>query len=103
KEIQFALGGAQNTGWQTVAGNSASITISSEGTTVLSYLATDNAGNREDTKTLTVKIDKTLPVISGLPAPGCTIWPPNHKLVQVATVMAADALSGLAPGTFKVT
>jgi hypothetical protein len=42
-------------------------------------------------------------VISDLPAPGCTIWPPNHKLVQVATVTAADALSGLAQGSFTVT
>jgi hypothetical protein len=103
KQIQFALGGAQNTGWQTVAGNAASVTISAEGTTVLSYFATDNAGNQETAKTLTVRIDKTPPVISGLPAPGCSIWPPNHKLVQVATVTAADALSGLAPGSFTVT
>ena len=103
KQIQFALGEAQNTGWQTVQGNAASVTISAEGTTVLSYFATDNAGNQEAAKTLTVQIDKTLPVISGLPAPGCTIWPPNHKLVKVATVTAADPLSGLAPGSFKIT
>jgi hypothetical protein len=52
---------------------------------------------------VTIKIDKTPPVISGMPAPGCTIWPPNHKLVQVAAVSAADALSGLARGSFTVT
>jgi Beta-propeller repeat len=103
KQIEFALGGAQNTGWQTVAGNTASVTISAEGATTLSYFATDNAGNLESAKTLTVRIDKTPPIISGLPAPGCTIWPPNHKLVQVATVIAADALSGFAPGSFNVT
>jgi hypothetical protein len=103
KQIQFALSGAQNLGWQTVAGNTASVTISAEGTTILSYFATDNAGNQETVKTLTVRIDKTPPVISGLPAPGCTIWPPNHKLVQVATVTAMDALSGVAPGSFTVT
>jgi hypothetical protein len=103
KQIQFALGGAQNTGSQTVVGSAASMAISAEGTTILSYFATDNAGNQEIAKTLTVRIDKTPPIISGLPAPGCTIWPPNHKLVQVATVTAADALSGLAPGSFKVT
>ena len=102
KQIQFALGGAQNTGWQTVVGNVASVTISAEGTTTLSYFATDNVGNQETAKTLTVRIDKTPPMIFGLPAPGCTIWPPNHKLVQVATVTASDALSGLAPGSFKV-
>jgi len=38
-----------------------------------------------------------------MPASGCTLWPPNHKLVQVATVTAADALSGLAAGSFKLT
>jgi len=41
-------------------------------------------------------------VISGVPAPGCTLWPPNHKLVQIAAVTAADAMSGLDPGSFKV-
>jgi hypothetical protein len=50
-----------------------------------------------------VNIDKTPPVISGMPAAGCTLWPPNHKLVQVATVTASDALSGIAPGSFSVT
>jgi hypothetical protein len=51
---------------------------------------------------VSIKIDKTAPVISGMPAAGCSLWPPNHKLVQVATVTAADAVSGLASGTFKV-
>jgi len=52
---------------------------------------------------ITIKIDKTPPVISGMPAPGCSLWPPNHKLVQVAIVTAADALSALVPGSLKVT
>jgi hypothetical protein len=34
---------------------------------------------------------------------GCSLWPPNHELVTVGTVTAADALSGLAPGSFQVT
>src|SRR5437667_1704623 len=36
-------------------------------------------------------------------ASGCALWPPNNQMVQVATVTAADALSGLAPGSFQVT
>src|SRR5216683_863921 len=44
-----------------------------------------------------------LPVISGMPAAGCTLWPPNDKLVQVATVTATTSHSGVAPGSFKVT
>lgn len=42
-------------------------------------------------------------MIAGVPAPGCTIWPPNQQLVQIAAVTAADALSKLAPGSFNVT
>ena len=36
------------------------------------------------------------PIISGLPAAGCTLWPPDNKLVQVATVSVAEQLYGLA-------
>ena len=102
KQIQFTLGGAQNAGLQTEAGNAASVTISAEGTTILGYFATDNAGNQESAKTLTVRIDKTPPVVSGLPGPDCSIWPPNHKLVQVASVVVRDSLSGIVPGSFTV-
>ncbi|MDD5558597.1 hypothetical protein [Candidatus Methylomirabilis sp.] len=171
KEISYSLNGAQ-TGGNAVAGSNVSVTISAEGTTTLTYFAKDNAGNQEAPKSLTIRvdktppmvtasrtpnpnasgwsntdvvvsfncsdglsgvescsapmvltaeragqsatgtaedkagnkatvmvsginIDKTPPVISGLPVPGCTIWPPNHRLVQVATVTASDALSGL--------
>lgn len=51
---------------------------------------------------VTIKIDKTPPVISGMPAQGCTLWPPNHKFVQVGEVKASDALSSLVPGSLKV-
>ena len=103
KQIQFSLSGAQNMTLQTRTGGTASVTISAEGTTILSYFATDNAGNQEAAKTLTVRIDKTPPNISGTPAPGCSLWPPKGNFVQVATVTAADALSGLTPGSFKLT
>jgi hypothetical protein len=103
KQIQIELSGAQSTDPQTIAGDAVSITISAEGITLLRYFATDNAGNQESVKTVTVQIDKTPPVISGLPAPGCTIWPPNHKLIRVAAVTASDSLSGLLPGSFTIT
>src|SRR5262245_12681331 len=47
--------------------------------------------------------DTTPPVISGMPSPNCTLWPPNHQLVQVAMVTATDAESGIAHGSFNVT
>jgi hypothetical protein len=52
---------------------------------------------------VTIKVDKTPPAISGMPGTGCTLWPPNHKLVQVATVTAADVLAGLVLGSLKIT
>src|SRR5262249_46685499 len=45
--------------------------------------------------------DKTPPVISGMPAAGLTRWPPNHKFINVASITASDALSGVA--SFNVT
>jgi hypothetical protein len=35
-----------------------------------------------------VILDTTPPVISGMPAASCTLWPPNHQLIQVADVKA---------------
>lgn len=102
REIHFSESGAQG-GGGVVPGTSTPLTISAEGTTTLTFLAVDNAGNQEAPKTLTVRIDKTPPVIAGLPAAGCTIWPPNHALVTVGTVTATDVLSGLASGSPTVT
>jgi 6-phosphogluconolactonase (cycloisomerase 2 family) len=68
----------------------------------LTCSATNGAGLKSSVP-VTIKIDATPPVISGMPAAGCSLWPPNGKMVQVATVTAADALSRLAPGSFQVT
>jgi hypothetical protein len=95
QSISYSLSGAQ-TGSAVVAGNSAAISIASEGTTAVSYAAVDAAANAEAAKSLTIRIDKTAPVISGMPVPGCNLAPPKHQLVQVANVTASDALSGLA-------
>ncbi len=40
--------------------------------------------------------DALPPVITGMPAPGCRLWPPNDKLVEVAKVSASDAGTGVA-------
>jgi hypothetical protein len=94
KQIAFATTSAQ-VGTGIVNGDSASLIISAEGETTVTYYATDNAGNVEAAKTLVVQLDKTPPSLSGMPAAGCEIWPPNNKLVNVATVVAQNGLSGL--------
>jgi sugar lactone lactonase YvrE len=78
--------------------------LSSDGVTAsVSGTATDRAGNQATAGFGPVKIDRTPPVISGMPRAGCSLWPPNGKMVHVATVTAADATSGVAPGSFTVT
>jgi hypothetical protein len=46
-------------------------------------------------------LDVSPPVISGMPAAKSVLWPPNHKLVQVAIVSAMDIGTGVA--SFDVT
>jgi hypothetical protein len=100
QNISYALTGAQQSS-PVLAGNPAEFTVSSEGITTVVYGASDTAGNVEPAKSLQVKVDKSGPAIQGLPAAGCTLSPPKHQLVQVATVTASDALSGVA--SFNVT
>ena len=94
KQVRFSTVGAQN-GTGLVAGSSATISITAQGSTTVTYFATDNAGNAETPRSVTLKIDKMPPAISEMPDGECVLWPPNHKLVQVATVTVRDSLSGV--------
>ena len=61
--------------------------------------AEDVKGNRETDDAVEIRIDRTPPAIAGLPR-HCVLWPPNGRLVHVADVTSADALSG--PGELVV-
>lgn len=65
-------------------------------------IAVDQAGNTASAVVSGISVDKTPPVISGLPA-DCVLSPPNHKMVAVGITTVTDALSGVLPGTFVVT
>jgi hypothetical protein len=91
---EYRLDGAS--AWTTYTGP---FPVSGDGSQSVEYRSTDKAEHVEPTRSLVVKIDTTAPVISGMPAPACMIWPPNGKLVQIAAITAADILSGLAPGS----
>lgn len=64
-------------------------------------VATDRAGN-SSASGIVLNIDKTPPEIIGLPE-DCSLWPPNHKLVEVADVIATDAISGIATTSVDAT
>jgi hypothetical protein len=77
-------------------------TLTDETTGVnLTCSATNGVGLSTSSK-VSVKIDKTPPDISGMPATGCTLWPPDGKFVQVADVRASDALSGIVQNSLVV-
>lgn len=93
KEIRYSLSGAQ-TATAAVPGGEASVSISAEGVTTLTYFAVDNAGNEAVPTTLTIRIDKTPPALSCRPRPS-VLRPPNHRLVRVSvSVGQVDMLSG---------
>ena len=71
------------------------LTVGAEGETPVTYFSEDVKGNLEPTRTHAVRIDATAPTIAGLPR-RCRLWPPNRRMVHVADVTAADAVSGLA-------
>jgi len=78
------------------------VTMAAETTgTTFSCTATNGAG-LTNTVSVLIKIDKTAPTMAGMPATHCSIWPPNHKLVQIAAITATDTGAGLAPGTLSV-
>jgi len=102
ESIRYQLSGAQSSSMVS-SGNPTQVPLTAEGTTGVAYYAVDNAGNTEPTKSLTVKIDKTVPTITGMPAPNCTLSPAKHQLVTAATVSPTDALSGIAAFTVTAT
>src|SRR5260370_10558962 len=84
KQITFSATGAQPIASTTVAGASASVNITNEGVTTISYFATDNAGNVETAKTLTVQIDETAPTTTAAPSPAANPAGWNNTNVTVS-------------------
>lgn len=95
QKITFTATGAQVIPSTSVNGGTAQVLISAEGSTTISYFATDTAGNTETPHTVIVNIDKTAPTViaSPTPAPNLNGW--NNTDVTV-TFNASDALSGIA-------
>jgi hypothetical protein len=62
-KITYSASGAQTIAPTDASGNSVDVKLDQEGTTTLTYYATDKAANVEDQKTLTVNIDKTAPTV----------------------------------------
>ncbi len=101
KQISIALAGAQ-TGNNVVAGNTAPVSVTAEGSTALTYFSTDNAGNVESAKNLSVLLDKTPPSVTASLNPLPDASGKNTTPVTV-TFTGTDTLSGIASCTPPVT
>lgn len=83
----------------------ATVPISAEGVTTVTYYAVDKNGNREQDRSVEIRIDRTPPSLSttGVLLGGCELWPPNRRMVPVGTLSAADVPSGLAAFDVRAT
>lgn len=90
KEIHYSMNGIETV----VSGNYASATITTEGIHNITYYSVDNAGIQESPKSITVKIDKAAPTITGtaMTAPNASDWYNTDVLVHF---IAYDSLSGI--------
>ncbi len=106
RRLHVELSGAQTGSWdlegEEDAHRLAVLDVTAEGETTVAYFGEDRFGNLEPVHTHVVRIDRTPPVLHGLPG-ACTLWPPDHRMVQVADVTATDDGSGVAALTAGAT
>ena len=68
------------------------------GTYVVTYDATDSWGNEAVQVTRTVNVvDMMAPTINSISADPDVLWPPNHKMVEVAVTVDAEDICDAAP------
>jgi hypothetical protein len=100
KRVHIEMTGAQSGSWELEGAPytvvlEQTLMVTAEGVTTVTFFTEDHAGRTSEVGSQTVRIDRTPPTISGLPQ-RCVLWPPNHRLVHVASVSASDGLSGVA-------
>ncbi|KAA2261578.1 VWA domain-containing protein [Solihabitans fulvus] len=93
--VTYSTGGASTT----VPGASATVPITTDGVTTVTYSAVDETGNTSSGQ-VTVRLDKTAPALTCQATPD-HLWPPTFQLMPIrVSVTVADGLSG--PGQFTL-
>lgn len=88
ESITYSTSGAQAISPVTVSGSTTHVQVNIDGTTTLTYFATDKSNNIGLTKTITVKVDQTAPTI-GIDVPTSGLIIPRD-----VTITATDNASG---------
>ena len=83
---------------------STNVTLSGQfplGTNVVTLVVTDSATNTASCSTIVTVVDTIAPVIAALSASPKTLWPPNHKMVDVK--LRATVSDACGPVGWKIT
>lgn len=97
-QVVYSASGAQTIASTTVNGATASVPVTSEGVTTITYQAKDNAGNQSAPQTLIVKLDKTPPVVT-CAAPSAN-WSSTDVSVQCTATDGNSSLANSADAKF---
>ncbi|HYE66279.1 MAG TPA: HYR domain-containing protein, partial [Pyrinomonadaceae bacterium] len=89
KELIYSASGAQSIPATSVSGDSVSISITTEGTTTITYQAVDQMGNAESLRTATINIDKVAPAIECPADISTTVEPGQCSSAGVSYAVAA--------------
>lgn len=93
KSIAYTVASGAGSGASEVPGATASIVVSAEGLSTVTYRAVDNAGNAEAAKTLAVRIDRMAPASSAIATPPADASGRNTGPVTV-NLAASDSPGG---------
>jgi hypothetical protein len=85
----------------TTTGGNAAIPVTADGETIISFQATDNAGNTEALQTRVVRIDRSPPSATAVASPSA-LWPPNGKPVAVTISGVLLDPAGVASASYVV-
>ena len=91
EKITYSASGAQSIAQADAPGDSVEVALDQEGTTTLTYYATDKAGNVEDKNSLMLKIDKSTPTGSVTINDGASS---TRSRSATLTLSAADPSAG---------
>jgi hypothetical protein len=90
KQISYVASGGQSIPLTTVNSSSVSFPINTEGPTIITFFARDNASNTETPHTVVVNLDKSPPAITNLPAPVVEAPGPEGATVSWSNPTASD-------------
>lgn len=109
-DISYTVVGAETVQKTTVHGASVVVPISTEGTSQITFFARDVAGNTEAPRTVSVRLDKTAPVIAKVPdlifqqtfGGGATVTYSQPPVIDAGSGLASSACGPASGSTLPV-